>query len=394
MGRKEFFADLFDSYVLKKDFDMKIVLIGPVYPYKGGIAHYTSLLCRALREKHDVEMISYSMQYPKLLFKKEQKDYSNNKFSIEDTRYLINTANPLNWIKASRMIKKCRPDAVITEWWHPYFAPCYTVLSKLLQKQVKVFLCHNVFPHERFPMDRLLTKITLRTGNKYIVQSHMDAGDLKGIISDADYIVTPHPTYDAFKMSGLSKEEARKQIGLERGKPMILFFGFVREYKGLKFLIKALPLVKQGIPEVKLWIVGDFGDSKEEYLKLISDNDLQNNIIIVDGYVPDKEVEKYFTATDLVALPYISATQSGIAQIAYGFEKPVIATNVGGLPDVVEDGKTGYIVNKEDERELAKAIIRFFSLGSTEEFTKNIRDRAQEFSWKTMVDRIEKLIKE
>lgn len=370
---------------------MKIVLIGPVYPYKGGIAHYTSLLCRALRERHDVEMVSYCMQYPKLLFKKEQKDYSNREFSIENTRYLINTANPLNWIKASRMIKKCRPDAVIIEWWHPYFAPCYTVLSKLLRKQVKVFLCHNVFPHERFPMDRLLTKMTLQTGNKYIVQSRMDAEDLKSIIPRADYIVTPHPTYNAFKMTGLSKEEARRQIGLEMGKPMLLFFGFVREYKGLKYLLKALPPVKQRISEVKLWVVGDFGESKEEYLKLIADSSLQNNIIIVDGYVPDKEVEKYFAATDLVVLPYISATQSGIVQIAYGFEKPVIVTNVGGLPEVVKDGKTGYVVNKESERELAEAIVKFFSLDSAEEFADHIRDSAKEFSWETMVERIEKL---
>lgn len=364
---------------------MKIVLIGPVYPYKGGIAHYTSLLCRALREKHEVEMVSYCLQYPKLLFKKEQKDYSNREFSIENTRYLINTAYPLNWIKASRMIKKCRPDAVIIEWWHPYFAPCYTVLSKLLRKQVKVFLCHNVFPHERFPMDRLLTKMTLRTGNKFIVQSRMDAEDLKSIIPKADYIVTPHPTYNAFKMAGLSKEEARRQIGLEMGKPMLLFFGFVREYKGLKYLLKALPLVKQSVSDVKLWIVGDFGESKEEYLKLIADNGLQNDIIIIDGYVPDKEVEKYFAATDLVVLPYISATQSGIAQIAYGFEKPVIVTNVGGLPEVVKDGKTGYVVNKENERELAEAIVKFFSLDSAEEFADHIRDSAKEFSWETMV---------
>lgn len=364
---------------------MKIVLIGPVYPYKGGIAHYTSLLCRALREKHEVEMVSYCLQYPKLLFRKEQKDYSNREFSIENTRYLINTANPLNWIKASRMIKKCRPDAVIIEWWHPYFAPCYTVLSKLLRKQVKVFLCHNVFPHERFPMDRLLTKMTLRTGNKFIVQSRMDAEDLKSIIPKADYIVTPHPTYNAFKMAGLSKEEARRQIGLEMGKPMLLFFGFVREYKGLKYLLKALPLVKQRVSDVKLWIVGDFGESKEEYLKLIADNGLQNDIIIIDGYVPDKEVEKYFAATDLVVLPYISATQSGIAQIAYGFEKPVIVTNVGGLPEVVKDGKTGYVVNKENERELAEAIVKFFSLDSAEEFADHIRDSAKEFSWETMV---------
>ncbi len=379
--------------LLEKDFIMKIVLIGPVYPYKGGIAHYTSLLCRALRKKHEVGMVSYCMQYPKFLFKKEQRDYSNKEFAVEQTQYLINTANPLNWIKAAGVIRRYKPDAVIIEWWHPYFAPCYTVLSKLLRKQMKVFICHNVFPHERFPMDRLLTKMTLRTGNKFVVQSRMDAEDLKSIIPEADHIVTPHPTYNAFKMAGISKEEARKQIGLEMGKPMLLFFGFVREYKGLKYLIKALPYVKADIPDVKLWVVGDFGDDKEMYLELILRNNLRDNIVLVDGYVPDKEVEKYFAATDLVALPYISATQSGIAQIAYGFEKPVIATNVGGLPDVVEDGKTGYLVGKEDEQALAEAIRKFFLQDIQAEFITNIRNRAGEFSWETMIQRIEKLIR-
>lgn len=372
---------------------MKIVLIGPVYPYKGGIAHYTSLLCRALQEKNDVVMVSYSMQYPKLLFKKEQKDYTNKEFAIEHTQYLINTANPFNWIRAAGEIKKCRSDAVIIEWWHPYFAPCYIALAKLLRRQVKVFICHNVFPHERFPMDRLLAKMTLRSGNKFVVQSHMDAADLKSIIPEANYIVTPHPTYNAFKMAGIGKEEARRQIGLGMEEPMLLFFGFVREYKGLKYLIKALPYVKENIPGVKLWVVGDFGDDKEVYLELILKNGLRDDIVLVDGYVPDKEVEKYFAATDLVALPYISATQSGIAQIAYGFEKPVIATNVGGLPDVVEDGKTGYLVEKENEQALAEAIVKFFLQDSPAEFIINIRDRSQEFSWETMVNRLEELIR-
>lgn len=371
---------------------MKIVLIGPVYPFKGGISHYTSLLCRELQKRHDVEMVSYRLQYPKLLFKKEQKDYLNKSFEIEGTKYWLNTANPFNWLRTALKIRKCRPAVVIIEWWHPYFAPCYIVLSKLLNKQTKVFICHNVFPHERFSMDKLLTRAALKSGDKFIVQSCMDAKNLKNIIPKAEYIVTPHPTYNVFKMAGLSKGEARRYIGVKMGEPMLLFFGFVREYKGLKYLLKALPLVKMSIPQIRLWIVGDFGDSKDEYLKLIADNELQNNIMIVDGYVPDKEVEKYFVASDIVVLPYVSATQSGIVQIAFGFEKPVIVTNVGGLPDVVEDGKTGYIVSKENEVELARVIVKFFSLESRDEFAENIREKAKEFSWETMVDRIEKLI--
>lgn len=371
---------------------MKMVLIGPVYPYKGGIAHYTSLLCRALRKEHDVEMISYSLQYPKLLFKKEQRDYTSTKFMVEGTHYWINTVNPFSWVKTARKIKKCKPNLIIIEWWHPYFAPCYVVLSRLLKKYKKLFICHNVFPHERFMMDKFLTKITLRAGDIFVTQSNMDAEELKSIIPDADYIVTPHPTYNAFKMTDLGKAEARRRINMKMEEPMLLFFGFVREYKGLKYLIRALPIVKRDIPDIKLWIVGDFGNDKEEYLKLIGMSDIQDNIVIVDGYVPDDEVENYFTATDLVVLPYISATQSGIVQIAYGFEKPVIATNVGGLPDVIEGGKTGYIVEKENEQELAKAIVKFFSLGRIDLFEKNIQDKAEEFSWETMTSRIQQLV--
>lgn len=371
---------------------MKIVLIGPVYPYKGGIAHYTSLLCRALRQKHDVELISYSMQYPRILFRKEQKDYSNRSFEVSEAKYWINTANPFNWVRVAGKIRKLEPELVIMEWWHPYFAPCYWVLARLLGKYTKMFICHNVFPHERFPLDRTLTKMTLKQGDKFIVQSNRDKDDLLKIIPDASYVVTPHPTYNAFKMHNLGREEARRKIGVEEKTPMLLFFGFVREYKGLKYLLKAMPTVKAVLPTVQLWVVGDFGDDKDVYLKLIEQNDLAQNVIIEDGYIPDQEVEKYFAATDLVVLPYISATQSGIAQIAYGFEKPVVATNVGGLPDVIEDGKTGYIVEKENEKELAEAIIKYFQNINTENFTKNIREEAERFSWETMVRRIEQLV--
>lgn len=371
---------------------MIIVLIGPVFPYKGGIAHYTSLLCRALREEHQVEMISYSMQYPRLLFKKEQKDYSNRSFEIEDAKYWINTANPLNWIKVAGQIKALKPDAVLIEWWHPYFAPCYFILARLLRKYTKAFLCHNVFPHERFPLDRFLTKLTLRQGDKFIVQSNMDRTDLLSIIPNAPCIVTPHPTYNAFKMSNLSRMEAREKLGMSETQPMLLFFGFVREYKGLKYLLKAMPDILRRFPEGKLWVVGDFDKDKSEYLQLIEQKQLKENVVIVDGYIPDHEVEKYFAATDLVVLPYTSATQSGIAQIAFGFEKPVIATNVGGLPDVIEDGRTGYIVEKENEKALADAVIRFFMEDNSTKFVKNIKDKEAIFSWKTLAKKIEKLV--
>lgn len=369
---------------------MKIVLIGPVYPYKGGIAHYTSLMCKALREHHDVEMISYKMQYPRLLFKKEQKDFTNQSFAVKDTQYWIHTANPFNLVRSAAKMKRLQPDLVVFQWWHPYFAPCYYILAKLLGRTRLLFICHNVFPHERFPMDRFLSKMVLRQGDYFVVQSHQDERDLLEIRENARYVVTPHPTYNAFKMQNMEKAAARRILQLSENAPMLLFFGFVREYKGLKYLLRAMPYIKERMPSVQLWVVGDFGEDRDTYLELIDGMGIFRNVVIVEGYIPDQEVEKYFAATDLVVLPYISATQSGIVQIAYGFEKPVVVTDVGGLPDVVEDGRTGYIVEKENEMELAEAVLRFFN--TKEDWSKNIRVKAAEFSWETMVSKIEELV--
>ena len=369
---------------------MRIVLIGPVYPYKGGISHYTSLLCRALRQKHEVIMVSYKMQYPKFLFKKEQKDYSNKSFQVDDTKYWIHTANPINLFLAARRIRKLRPDAVILQWWHPYFAPCYRILATLLGKIPLLITCHNVFPHERFPLDRFLTRMVLKRADGYIVQSHLDEKDLLTVKPDANYVVTPHPTYNAFKMKNMSRAEARELLAVGHDSPMLLFFGFVREYKGLKYLLDALPEVKKRIPDISLWVVGDFGDDKDVYLEQIERNRIGDNIRLVEGYVPDQEVEKYFAAADLVVLPYVSATQSGIVQIAYGFDKPVVVTDVGGLPDVVRHRETGYVVPSGNAQEIARAVISFYQEDRETDWESNIRKQAAEFSWETMVERMEK----
>ena len=371
----------------------KIVLIGPVYPFKGGISHYTGLLYRALAKKYDVTMVSYSFQYPKLLYKKEQKDYSNDTFNIEETQYLLHTANPFNWITSAKKITDMNPDLVIIQWWHPYFAPCYQAVTRRLRsKGIKIlFVCHNVFPHERFPMDRLLTEKTLKKGDLFIVQSTQDEEDLKSIIPEAKYIRAVHPTYNAFKMQDISKAQAREILGLRSDEKVLLFFGFVRKYKGLDYLLKAMPAIKRNLTDCKLLIVGDFGDDKNEYLDLINKEDIDDVISIYDGYIPDKEVEKFFAACDVVVLPYVSATQSGIVQIAYGFDKPVIATIVGGLPDVVTDGKTGFLVEPENPQAIADAISKLFTPGVAEKFEAGVKEESYRFSWDRMVKHIEKL---
>ncbi len=378
---------------MRKNKKMKIVLIGPVYPYKGGIAHYTSLLYQALKKKHNVEMISYKMQYPKLLFKKEQKDFSNDMFRINDTKFLIHTANPINIISVGRKIKKKHPDMVIIQWWHPYFAPCYWLLEKSIGKRIKkVFICHNVFPHERFPMDRFLTKLVLKNGDAFIVHSKSDGEDLLTIKPNAEFRQNPHPTYNAFKIKNLTKEQARQELHISGEERVLLFFGFVREYKGLKHLLYAIPEIKNQIDHVKLFVVGSFGDNKDAYMKIIKEQKITDCVEVIDGYIPDNEVEKYFAASDLVVLPYESATQSGIVQIAYGFEKPVIVTNVGGLPDVVTDGKTGYVVESGNAKAITEATVDFFINKRSAEFETHIKEQAYRFSWEKMEEAINRLI--
>lgn len=371
----------------------KIVLIGPVYPYKGGIAHYTSLLYKALSQKYDVEMISYKMQYPGILFRKEQRDYRNDVFKVETAQFLIHTANPLNIIKTAVRIKNMHPDLVIMQWWHPYFAPCYRILEEVFGKKTKkMFVCHNVFPHERFPLDRVLTKLVLNQADYFLLHSESDVGDLRTIRPDAQYRLNPHPSYNVFKIRDITKRQAREELLLSAEEKVLLFFGFVREYKGLKYLIAAMPEVRRQLGRVRLIVAGSFGSDRVSYLHMIDEYEVNDCIEVVDGYIADNEVEKYFAACDIVVLPYESATQSGIVQIAYGFEKPVIVTNVGGLPDVVADGQTGYIVERGNSKQLADAIVRYYKDGMEKRFAEQVRKEADRFSWDRLVEKIDDLM--
>ncbi len=356
--------------------DKKIVVIGPVYPYKGGISHYTGLLVRALSGRFKVKTISYSMQYPGLLFKREQKDYDNDSFKV-DADFVLNTASPLNIVKTADIINGFKPDLVIIQWWHPYFAPCYRILTGRIKAKI-LFICHNVFPHERFVMDRFLTKLTLKRGDYFILHSQKEVAELKSIINEPRYRVNMHPTYGAFDFSG--EEAAEDNTGRN-----LLFFGFVRPYKGLRYLLEAM---KETDDDIRLRIVGDFGGDRQSYDDLIDSLGIGDRLEIHDEYVPDKQVEKYFKNCDAVVLPYIDATQSGIAQIAYGFKKPVIATDAGGLPEVVKDSETGIICKSADSKALAEGIKRFYLLRENIDFKANIEKDSYRFSWDQLVDTI------
>jgi len=373
---------------------MKITIIGPVYPFKGGIAHYTGLLAANLQKEHDVEVVSFSLQYPNFLYKKEQRDYKNDAFKFENTRFMLNTVNPVSYFKTGRYIKKQQPDLVIFQWWHPFFAPAYWTILKILgsRKTQIIFICHNVLPHESFPLQKPITKSILKNG-KQIVHSEADAIALKSIVDSPIFEQAVLPTYDMFSTINAHKRvESRQGLSLSESNQVLLFFGFIREYKGLKHLIKAMPDIVKQLPACRLLVVGEyFEGNKEEYVELIDQESMSEYIKVYDGYIPDSDVGIYFTACDLVVLPYESATQSGIVQVAYGFNKPVVATRVGGLPDVVTDEKTGYLVPPYDSNAITDAVVKFFKEGRTEDFESGIEAERHRYSWDRLNEAIVEL---
>lgn len=369
---------------------MKITLVGPTHPFKGGVSHYNTVLYKYLSKKYNVNIVSFKRQYPQLLIKllfkaKEQKDTSSQqKFEVQN-KPIIDSINPLTWFKTLKEIKKQNSDLVILYWWTPFWTFFNYFISKFV-KAKKLCICHNIIPHENTIFDRILTKIALKNFDYYIVHSKSSEIELKKLLPNSNIKVSPHPIYDIFKSNKIkTKNQAKKLLNIEEN--IILFFGYVRKYKGLEYLIKAMPeILKKN--NLKLLIVGQFW-GKQKYLDLIKEYNLENNIIIIDDYVPNEEVEKYFKASDVIVLPYTSATNSGIIQTAFAFNKPIIATNTGGLPEIVLDNKTGFIVQPKNPEQLAEAVIKFYEDKKEEEFITNIKKDKKRFSWDKMVETIE-----
>jgi len=371
---------------------MKISMIGPSYPFRGGISHYTTLLYRNLRKTHDTKFYAFKRQYPKWFFPgKTDIDPSQTHIQEEGAQRILDSMNPISWLVVALKIVKSSQDLLIIPWWVSFWAPQFYTISllvKLLSKTKILFICHNVVEHESKWIDKVLTRVVLRNGGFFIVHSVKDEKNLLAMFSNVKVRRSFHPTYDVFNEVYLDNSIIKKRFGIDGN--VILFFGFVREYKGLKYLIRALP---EALSEVKftLLVVGEFWKDKEKYLHLIKKYGIEDNIVLIDEYVPNEEIGNYFTATDLVIQPYISSTGSGVAQIAFGFNRPVIATKVGSLPEIIDDGKTGYLVPPEDPHEIAQAIIKFFRDDNGEKFSKNIARDKHKFSWNRMVDVIEEL---
>ena len=370
----------------------RIVLIGPVYPYKTGLSYYVGLLYKELCKTADVTLFSYSLQYPKILYKKPQKNYDDDLVKVEDAKFELNSANPLSWCRLARKINRLKPDLVLFQWLHPYFAPCYWSITKMLKHTKVLYICHNAVPHERFLLDRFLTKMTLKQADGIISHAKSDEQILREMLPNMPIRVNPHPAYQFFNITNMSRETAREILKIESETRVLLFFGLIRAYKGLKYLLDAMPEIVAGLGRVKLLIAGDFSEDKQVYLDRINELHINEYVDIYAGHIPVPEVEKFFSACNIVVLPYESATQSGVIQTAYGFRRPVLATNVGGLPDAVEDMRTGYIVEPKNPSAIAEKVVDFFERRREAEFSAHIEEAAERFSWERMAETIKELI--
>ncbi len=384
---------------------MRLAVVGPTYPIKGGISHYTTLLVRALRKEHEVLFISYKYQYPHFLYPGTGQTSEDQSPIIEEAEFLWHTLQPWSLTAIAKRTRDFQADGVVLTWVTHFFGWHIATLARRIHKIAGcpvVLLCHNVKQHEDRPLEGPVTRMAFNAVDGFIVHSEEDLNNLRRYRPDAPIRKNFHPTYDIFASTAeWTREKAREKLGI-RDEPMVLYFGAVRPYKGLKWLIEAAPAIVATVAGCQIWCVGDYWDgpdafaSRAQELGVLFDphNPVAGGVRIVDRYVPNEEVGMYFGATDLLVLPYESATQSGIVQIAYGFKKPCIVTDVGGLPEVVLNGKTGYVVPPQNAEAIAMKTAEFFSGGDKlrMRFETEIAEWRKVFDWQHMVRTIEDLL--
>lgn len=374
---------------------MKIVIVGTSYPYRGGIAAFTDRLATEfVKEGIDIEVVTFKLQYPSFLFPGKTQ-YSDAKapegFSVERK---INSINPLNWIKVGKEIRKKNPDIVIFTYWMSFFAPCFGKIARVIKRRCNarcIGLIHNMIPHEKSVLDKMFAPYFVKAMDGFVALSQSVLDDVASLDKQGKpKCMIPHPLYDHYGEI-MERKEALKHLDLDPNYRYCLFFGLVRAYKGLDLLIDAFADERLRKNDVKLIVAGEFYDDEKPYLEKIKKHNLEDFIIIENQYISDDNVKYYFNVADIVVQPYKSATQSGVTQIAYHFEKPMLVTNVGGLGEIIPDGKVGYVVEPKPSS-IADALVDFFENGRFDAFVEGVRDEKQTYQWSNMTAAIKKLL--
>ena len=372
---------------------MKIIIVGTAHPYRGGLAAFNERLAHEyVRLGYDVEIYTFTLQYPSFLFPGKTQFTSEDAPSDLKITRKINSVNPLNWVSVGKEIKAKNPDKVIFCYWMSFMAPCFGTIARNCKSENTKCLAmvHNMLPHEPSLLDKLFPGYFVQAMDGFVAMAGSVVEDIKKFDkNNKPKLVFPHPIYDHYgKIT--SKTEASEALDLDPKFSYILFFGFIRKYKGLDLLIEAFADVRFRQFPVKLIIAGEFYEPEEPYRELIKKYSLEEDVILHTDFIPDSEVAYYFNLADVIAQPYRDATQSGVSQIAYHFEKPMLVTNVGGLAEIVPHGKVGYVV-EPDKTQIADALIDFFENKRSEVFITNIKEEKKKYEWSKMVETLNKL---
>jgi len=377
---------------------MHILILGTAHPYRGGLAAYNERLAlQFVSEGDQLEILTFTLQYPGLLFPGKTQ-YTDNPApgNIRISR-TINSINPFNWIRNGCRIRKSGPDIILIKYWNPFMSPCFGTIARIAKRKSKgntkiICIFDNVIPHEKSVIDRLLTKYFTGCIDGAVVMSRSVGEDLKMFRSDIPVKLNPHPLFDNYGPA-IPRNEALKKLNLPEENEYLLFFGFIRAYKGLDLLIEAFSNEKLRNRKLKLLVAGEFYESDAPYKEQIKKHGLEEEVIFYDRFIREDEVSSFFSAADLVVQPYRSATQSGVTQIAYHFEKPMLVTDVGGLSEIVSDGKCGYVVKPEPES-VANAIEDFFVNNRKDLFVRGVKEEKAKFTWNKLTETIRKIYDE
>ncbi|CAL1517639.1 glycosyltransferase [Chitinophaga sp. MM2321] len=367
----------------------KILLLGTAYPYRGGLAAYNERLAEELQQTDDVEIWTFTVQYPNFLFPGKSQFSTDPPPAHLRIKRLINAVNPLNWLVVARKIRRLNPDIIITKYWLPIMGPALGTLLRLGKKghQTKVIaILDNVVPHEKRPGDVAFTKYFLKPVDAFIAMSQSVLNDLRQFEPNKKASLIPHPIYDNYGPL-LSKEAARTQLKLQPGKRYILFFGFIRQYKGLDLLLQAMADERMKKLDVHAIVAGEYYEDAAPYQQLLETLQLGDRVLMHTDFIPNEAVKNYFCAADLVVQPYKSATQSGISQIAYHFEKPMVVTNVGGLVEMVPHGVVGFQCDPNPAA-IAAAIEQYFVENREADMVAALQKEKLQYSWSRLAKEI------